>query len=65
MILIAVIFAGVVAYCVQIIRRDEAAMRGMIDQHAKARMGNNMRWHKRAAMLSAVGLLVAVTAMLR
>lgn len=65
MIVVAVIFAGVVAYCVRIIRRDEAEMHGMIDQPAKARMGNIILWHKRVAILSAVGFLIAVSAMLR
>lgn len=65
MIIVAVIFAGVVAYCVRIIRRDEAEMHGKIDQAAKARMGNIILWHKLAAILSAVGFLIAVSVMLR
>jgi hypothetical protein len=62
---IALIFAGVIAYCSWVVRRDEAVMRGLFDRSAKARLGNLILWHKRAAMLSAVGLLVTVLAMLR
>lgn len=61
---IALIFAGVVAYCAWVIRRDEAVMRGLFDRTAKARLGNIIMWHKRAAILSAVGFLVAVVTML-
>ncbi|QHD70856.1 hypothetical protein GS397_27535 (plasmid) [Sphingobium yanoikuyae] len=63
--IIALIFAGVVAYCAWVIRRDDTVLRGLFDRSAKARLSNIILWHKRAAIMSAVGFLVAVVAMIR
>lgn len=64
MALSVVILAVVAIYCLWIARKDEAAMLGLLNDGAKLRREKNVLWHKRAAVLSIVGMGIALGAML-
>lgn len=59
-----VILAIAAIYCLWIARKDDAAMLGMLNSEARSRRENNARWHKRAAVLSIIGMGIALGAML-
>jgi len=59
-----VILAIAAIYCLWIARKDEAAMHGLLHGEARSRRENNARWHKRAAVLSIIGMGIAFGAML-
>lgn len=64
MVLSVVILALIAIYCLWIARKDEAAMLGLPNGEARLRREKIVLWHKRAAVLSIVGVGIALGAML-
>lgn len=64
MAICVVILASIAIYCLWIARKDEAAMLGMLNSEARSRRENNARWHKRAGVLSLIGMGIGLGAML-
>jgi hypothetical protein len=57
--ILAAVLALVAIYCAWLNQRDGASIRASADKVSNARLSNIALWHKRAFILSLLGLTVA------
>lgn len=62
--ILAMVFSLVAIYCAWLNSRDRAIIRAATDEASKARLSNITYWHKRALILSLLGLAVALASLI-